>query len=87
MGQCIIESINHARYVSKQKPTAKNILANLQKPGTEQWNMEKLMVVLFQLIKKNLLLFTDDAYKLKESTIIDETEAEIETVKSIGLQK
>ena len=41
--------------------------------------MEKLMMLLSKLIKKNFSLFTDDAYKLKESTIIDETETEIET--------
>ena len=35
-------------------------------------------MLLSKLIKKNLLLFTDDAYKLKESTITDETEIEIE---------
>lgn len=32
-----------------------------------------------ELIQKNLLSFAEDANKLKESTIIDETEAEIET--------
>ena len=40
--------------------------------------MEKLML-LSELIKKTLLLFTDEACKLKESAIIDETETEIET--------
>ena len=40
--------------------------------------MEKL-TLLSELIKKTLLLFTDEACKLKESAIIDETEAEIET--------
>ena len=40
--------------------------------------MEKMIMLLSKLIKKNLLLFTDDAYKLKESTITDETEIEIE---------
>ena len=35
-------------------------------------------MLLSELINKNLLLVTDDAYKLKESIIIDETEAEIE---------
>ena len=34
-------------------------------------------MLLSELINKNLLLVTDDAYKLKESIIIDETEAEI----------
>ena len=42
-------------------------------------NMEKLIMLLPKLIKKNLSLFTDDAYKLKESAITDETEVEIET--------
>ena len=40
--------------------------------------MEKLTLH-SELIKKTLLLFTDEACKLKESAIIDETEAEIET--------
>ena len=40
--------------------------------------MERLMMLLLELIKKNLLLVTGgDAYKLKESIIIDENEAEI----------
>ena len=41
--------------------------------------MEKLIMLLPKLIKKNLSLFTDDAYKLKEPAITDETEIEIET--------
>ena len=36
-------------------------------------------MLLSELIKKNILLLTDDVYKLKESSIIDENEAEIET--------
>ena len=40
--------------------------------------MEKFMMLLSELIKRNLLLFTDDVFKLKESIIIDATEAEIE---------
>ena len=40
--------------------------------------MEKLMVLPSELIKNSLLFFTDDACKLKESIIIDETEVEIE---------
>ena len=40
--------------------------------------MKKLMMLPSELIKKNLLLFMDDACKLKEFTIIDETEVEIE---------
>ena len=36
-------------------------------------------MLLPKLIKKNLSLFTDDAYKLKESAITDETEIKIET--------
>ena len=35
-------------------------------------------MLLSQLIKKNLLLVKDDAYKLKEFIIIDETKAETE---------
>ena len=40
--------------------------------------MEKSIMLLSKLIKINILLCTDDAYKLKESTIKDETETEIE---------
>ena len=40
--------------------------------------MEKFMMLLSELIKRNLLLVMDDVYKLKESIIIDATEAEIE---------
>ena len=40
--------------------------------------MEKFMMLLSELIKRNLLLVTDDVFKLKESIIIDATEAEIE---------
>ena len=40
--------------------------------------MEKFMMLLSELIKRNLLLVTDDVFKLKESIIIDTTEAEIE---------
>ena len=59
-----------------QKPTQKRCLQTCKNP--RPWNMEKLIMLLSKLIKKNLLLFTDDAYKLKESTITDETEIEIE---------
>ena len=38
-----------------------------------------MMMLFSELIQKNLLSFAEDANKLKESTIIDETEAEIET--------
>ena len=40
--------------------------------------MEKSIMLLSKLIKINILLCTDDAYKLKEPTITDETEIEIE---------
>ena len=47
-------------------------------PFLSLMTMEKLTLH-SELIKKTLLLFTDEACKLKESAIIDETEAEIET--------
>ena len=37
-----------------------------------------MMMLFSDLIQKKLLSFAKDANKLKESTIIDETEAEIE---------
>ena len=40
--------------------------------------MEKSIMLNSKLIKINILLCTDDAYKLKESTITGETEIEIE---------
>ena len=36
------------------------------------------MILFSELIQKKLVSFAEDANKLKESTIIDETEAEIE---------
>ena len=61
--------------VSRNQPQQR-ILATCK--NVRPWDMEKFMILLSELIKRNLLLVMDDVYKLKESIIIDATEAEIE---------
>ena len=61
--------------VTRSQPQTR-ILATCK--NLRQWDMEKLMKLLSELIKKMLLLVTDHAYKLREFVFINKTEAEIE---------
>ena len=60
----------------KRSQSQKRILAPCK--NLSPWDMGNLMMLLSKLIKKNLLLVKDEAGKLKEPIIRDETEAEIE---------
>ena len=69
-----INTINHIKVVSKEKPYIGRIPANLRKSGEGTWEIEGLMTSLSDVVTNTLLELTDGTYRVKETNVGQETQ-------------